>query len=43
MFGRERNQIGVLIEPAAGYRCDSKDEKAVAAFRNFIWYVYVVP
>ena len=37
MFGRERHQVGVLIEPRAGYAVDVNDEKAVAEFRNQIW------
>ncbi|KAG9309639.1 putative aminoadipate reductase [Chiua virens] len=37
MFGRERNQVGVLIEPRPGYTIDIHDEKAVAEFRNQIW------
>ena len=39
MFGRERNQVGVLIEPSPGHAIDVNDEKAVAEFRNQIWYV----
>lgn len=37
MFGRERNQVGILIEPRQAVDVD--DEKAVAEFRNQIWYV----
>lgn len=40
MFGRERNQVGVLIEPSPAYAVDVNDEKAVAEFRNQIWYVF---
>lgn len=39
MFGRERNQVGVLLEPRPEYAIDINDEKAVAEFRNQIWYV----
>ncbi|KAF7329341.1 Acetyl-CoA synthetase-like protein [Mycena kentingensis (nom. inval.)] len=35
MFGRERNQIGVLIEPAVPI--DSTDEKQLIEFRNAVW------
>ena len=38
MFGRERNQVGVLIEPRPEHAIDVNDEKAVAEFRNQIWY-----
>ena len=38
MFGRERNQVGVLIEPSPGRAIDVNDEKAIAEFRNQIWY-----
>ncbi|KAF8129526.1 acetyl-CoA synthetase-like protein [Boletus edulis] len=37
MFGRERNQVGVLIEPRPEHALDVNDEKAVAEFRNQIW------
>ncbi|KAJ7718257.1 putative aminoadipate reductase [Mycena metata] len=37
IFGRERNQVGVLIEPNAEYKLDGKDEKHIASFRNAIW------
>jgi nucleoside-diphosphate-sugar epimerase len=37
MFGRERNQVGVLLEPRPEYAIDINDEKAVAEFRNQIW------
>lgn len=39
MFGRERNQVGVLIEPRPADAIDVNDEKAVVDFRNQIWYV----
>ncbi|KAJ7886913.1 hypothetical protein B0H13DRAFT_1627705 [Mycena leptocephala] len=36
MFGRERNQVGVLIEPNPQYKLDPKDEQQIAKFRNLI-------
>ena len=37
MFGREREQPGILIEPQPGYAVDPHDSAALAAFRNKIW------
>ncbi|KAJ7075616.1 putative aminoadipate reductase [Mycena belliarum] len=37
VFGRERNQVGVLIEPAPTHQLDPKDEQQLAKFRNLIW------
>ncbi|KAJ7146532.1 putative aminoadipate reductase [Mycena epipterygia] len=37
MFGRERNQIGVLVEPSPDYKVNPKDEHQLAKFRNLIW------
>ncbi|KAL4071516.1 hypothetical protein V8B97DRAFT_1960480 [Scleroderma yunnanense] len=37
MFGRARPQVGVLIEPRPEFAVDTKDEKRLAEFRNFIW------
>jgi hypothetical protein len=37
MFGRERNQAGLLIEPAEHHEIDPTDEAALAAYRNEIW------
>ncbi|KAJ6558269.1 acetyl-CoA synthetase-like protein [Mycena capillaripes] len=37
MFGRERNQVGVLIEPNPHYELDPKDEQAVPKYRDLIW------
>ncbi|KAH7890585.1 acetyl-CoA synthetase-like protein [Phlebopus sp. FC_14] len=37
LFGRGRNQVGVLVEPRVGYEVDPKDPNAVAEFRNKIW------
>ena len=38
MFGRGKNQVGVLIEPKPDQAVDPKDEKALIEFRNKIWY-----
>jgi long-subunit acyl-CoA synthetase (AMP-forming) len=37
MFGRERNQAGILVEPHPEHAIDVNDEKAVVEFRNEIW------
>ncbi|KAH7890598.1 acetyl-CoA synthetase-like protein [Phlebopus sp. FC_14] len=37
MFGRERHQVGILIEPHPEYVVDTANDKAVAEFRNKIW------
>lgn len=37
MFGRERNQVGVLIEPSPHHGVDTEDDQQVAEFRNLIW------
>ncbi|THG99107.1 hypothetical protein EW026_g3199 [Hermanssonia centrifuga] len=37
MFGREREQAGILIEPNPEFAIDPTDEAALAAFRNKIW------
>jgi hypothetical protein len=37
MFGRGRNQVGILIEPRAGYEIDVDDEIQLAEFRNQVW------
>jgi long-subunit acyl-CoA synthetase (AMP-forming) len=39
VFGRERNQVGILIEPRPEHAIDVNDEQAVVEFRNKIWYV----
>ena len=39
MFGRERNQVGVLIEPRTEHPTDVNNEKTVAEFTDQIWYV----
>lgn len=42
MFGRGRNQTGVLVEPRPEYAIDVMDEERVAGFRNKIWCVACV-
>ncbi|GJE92597.1 acetyl-CoA synthetase-like protein [Phanerochaete sordida] len=37
MFGREREQAGLLVEPAPEHTIDPNDERALASFRNKIW------
>ncbi|KAJ7693172.1 hypothetical protein B0H17DRAFT_1168921 [Mycena rosella] len=37
MFGRGRNQVGVLIEPNPQYKPDPENERQLAKFRNLIW------
>ncbi|KAF9223056.1 putative nonribosomal peptide synthetase [Gyrodon lividus] len=37
MFGRERGQVGILIEPRPEHVVDIQDDQAVAEFRNKIW------
>lgn len=37
MFGRERNQVGILIEPKPGYEIEVDDEEQLAGFRNRVW------
>ncbi|KAF8838002.1 putative nonribosomal peptide synthetase [Paxillus ammoniavirescens] len=37
MFGRERNQAGILVEPHPEHAIDVNDEKAVMKIRNEIW------
>ncbi|GJF00089.1 acetyl-CoA synthetase-like protein [Phanerochaete sordida] len=37
MFGREREQPGILVEPHLAHAIDRHDEVALAAFRNEIW------
>lgn len=39
VFGRGRNQTGVLVEPRPNYAIDVTDDEQVAEFRNKIWYV----
>ncbi|KAN0080413.1 hypothetical protein V8E55_009979 [Tylopilus felleus] len=37
MFGRERNQVGVLVEPCPEHAVDVLDDNAVTAFKDQIW------
>ena len=37
MFGRQREQPGLLVELEAEYSFDPNDEAALTAFRNKIW------
>ncbi|KIJ16100.1 hypothetical protein PAXINDRAFT_11143, partial [Paxillus involutus ATCC 200175] len=37
MFGRGRNQAGILVEPRPEHAIDVNDEKAVIEFRHKIW------
>lgn len=37
MFGRGRFNAGMLVEPKAAYKFDTKDAEKLAAFRNQIW------
>jgi hypothetical protein len=36
-FGRERSQVGLLVEPTEVHAVDPTDEGALTAFRNEIW------
>ncbi|KAJ6457233.1 acetyl-CoA synthetase-like protein [Mycena sanguinolenta] len=37
IFGRERNQVGVLIEPNQNYQLDPTEEQQLIKYRNLIW------
>ncbi|KAE9401310.1 putative aminoadipate reductase [Gymnopus androsaceus JB14] len=37
MFGRQRDQPGILLEPVPAYQFDVNDEFEVSKFRNLIW------
>lgn len=39
VVGRARNQVGVIIELVNGFEIDTRDDEAVANFRNLIWLV----
>lgn len=39
MFGRGRDQTGVLVEPKPEYAIDVTDGELVAEFRNKVWCV----
>ena len=42
MFGRGREQAGLLVEPAKEYAFDQNDETALIQFRNKLWQVVVM-
>ncbi|KAJ3879760.1 acetyl-CoA synthetase-like protein [Lentinula edodes] len=37
MFGRQRDQPGIILEPLPGYRIDAKNDAEVSKFRNLVW------
>ncbi|KAF8550863.1 acetyl-CoA synthetase-like protein [Imleria badia] len=37
MFGRQRNQVGILVELRPEYRVDTQNDHAVKEFRDKIW------
>ncbi|KAL1679182.1 hypothetical protein EV122DRAFT_210432 [Schizophyllum commune] len=37
MFGRGRDEAGILIEPAPAHQVDVDDDTAVATYRNAVW------
>ncbi|KAJ3997443.1 hypothetical protein F5050DRAFT_1419742 [Lentinula boryana] len=37
MFGRERDQTGLLVEPSPNHKVDVEDHAQISAFRNSIW------
>lgn len=37
IFGRERDQAGVLVELKPAYQIDVADEKALIDARNMLW------
>jgi hypothetical protein len=37
MFGRQRDQPGILLEPAPAYQVDISNNAEVSKFRNAIW------
>lgn len=39
MFGRNRDQAGILIEPSPAMKIDVSDAAQVAELRNKLWYV----
>lgn len=40
MFGRERDQTGLLVEPSMHHEIDVTDPAQISAFRNSIWHVH---
>lgn len=43
MFGREKMQPGVLVEPYPEHAVDPNNEASIAEFRNKVWYVRTLP
>lgn len=43
MFGRGKNECGVLIEPSPAYAIDTSHPASVVEFRNQIWCVRLAP
>ena len=41
MFGRTRDQPGLLVEPHPTHAINVKSEAEVAQFRNLIWYLII--
>lgn len=41
MFGREKMQPGVLVEPYPEHAVQPDNESSVAEFRNKVWYVRI--
>ena len=39
VFGRGKNQCGILVEPRATFAVDANDEGSMIVFRNKLWYV----
>lgn len=37
MFGRAKDQCGILVEPAPSHTIDPSDPVALPKFRNMIW------
>ncbi|KAJ3773057.1 putative aminoadipate reductase [Lentinula raphanica] len=37
VFGRERDQPGIIVEPSLGHSVDVTDEAEISKFRNAIW------
>jgi hypothetical protein len=42
VFGANRFQVGVLIQPSAAHVFDLRDLEKLAKFRNDIWFVYLI-
>lgn len=41
MFGRERDQAGVIIEPKLAHSIDVNDHKQLSELRNKLWCVHL--